>query len=327
MSLRDQPFFSVGATQYVGHHLVRAGRRWGDWARLENEVREGLACVARAEDSGQDVDEGELEAAAAEFRYARDLVTQEEMETWLAAWSLSVEDWTDYLARVLLRQRWQGELPAVVADHPVNQDEIDVVIEAEAVCAGYIADIARKLAGRAAALDRVRTDGWTGQVAEPEGEDAWLDAVDQGFELFRGRIVVPAALENRIAAHRLDWVLVDGVAVTFPTIEAAREAALCVRDDGMAMEDVARAAGTAVETVRRYLEEVEPAQRGDFLAATTGDVLGPLTVDDGFLVLHVRDKVLPSLENPGIRRRAEESVLRTALEHEVTRRVKWHRRV
>ena len=325
MALRDQLFFSAGSTQYVGDDLIRAGRRWGDWARLETELRQGLACVARADDEGPDIVDTELEAAAADFRYARDLVSQEEMEAWLAAWSLSIDDWTDYLARLLLRRQWAAELDAIVTAYPVDADEIDAAIDAEAICGGYIRDLAVKLAGRAAALERARAERWIDAVSE--GEDAWLDAIDRGFKVFRERILTPAALEDRIAAHRLDWVLVEGVAVTFPTVEAAREAALCGRADGMAMEEVAGAAGVPVETVRCYLEEIDPAQRGPFLGATVGDVLGPLPVDDRFLVIQVRDKVLPSLANPGVRRRAEESVLRTALEHEVTRRVKWHRHV
>lgn len=327
MTLDEQPFFSVGATPYRGAHLVLAARRWGDWGRLEKEVRQGLACVARAEDTGEDVEQDELAAAAADFRYARDLVSQDEMEAWLASWSLSVEAWTEYLARVLLRRRWEGELPAVLADYPVEADDVDAVIEAEAVCAGYIADLAGRLAGRAAALHRVRSEGWSSPTTDPDDDNAWLDAVDHGFETFRARVVVPAALEDRLAIHRLDWIRVDGVAVSFPTLEAAREAAMCIRDDGMAVEEVARAAGVPAHDVRRYLEEIEPAERAPFVAATTGDVLGPLKVDDGFLVLQVRDKVLPSLDDPGVRRRAEEGVLRTAVEHEVTRRVKWHRRV
>jgi hypothetical protein len=326
MSLDDHPFFSVNTNQYLGRHLVAAGRRWGEWARLESEVRQGLACVARAEDTGEDVDDGELEAAAAEFRYARDLVTQAEMEAWLAAWSLSVDDWTDYLERVLLRRRLQAELPAIVSEYPVDQEDIEAVVESEAVCAGYIADLAGKLAGRTAALERVRAEGWSAAPVAP-GREAWLDAIDHGFDVFRSRILVPAALQERIAAHRLDWILLDGVAVTFPAIEAAREAALCVRDDGMAMDEVAAAAGVSARAVRHYLEDIDPARRAPFLAATVGDVLGPLPVEDGFLVLQVRDKVLPSLDNPGVRRRVEESVLRTAVEHEVTRRVTWHRRV
>ena len=290
-------------------------------------MRQGLACVARAEDTGEDVDEEEMAAAAADFRYARDLVSQDEMEAWLAAWSLSVEDWTEYLARVLLRRRWESELTTILADYPVEPDEVDAVIEAEAICAGYIADLTSRLAGRAAAFERVRSEGWNPVTIAADDEGAWLDGLEKGFETFRARVVVRSALEDRLATHRLDWILVGGVAVNFDTLEAAREAAMCVRDDGMAMEEVARAAGVPTHDVRRYLEEIDATERASFVAATPGDVLGPLTVDGGFLVLQVRDKVLPSLDNPGVRRRAEESVLRTAVEHEVTRRVKWHRRV
>ena len=131
MALADEPFFSVGAIRYLGAHVVAAGRHWGDWTRLETEVGDGLACVARAEDTGENLDDRELDAAAMDFRYARDLVSQEEMESWLAAWSLSVE--------------------------------------------------------------RVQTEGWRPATAGREDESAWLEAVDQGFHVFRETTLVPTS--------------------------------------------------------------------------------------------------------------------------------------
>lgn len=48
---------------------------------------------------------------------------------------------------------------------------------------------------------------------------------------------------------------------------------------------------------------------------------------DGFVLLVVRDKRMPSPDDAEIRRQAETSLLDRAIEHEVAQRVKWHHRL
>jgi prepilin-type processing-associated H-X9-DG protein len=94
--------------------VVLAGLLWGDWMALEERVRSGLACLARIDDLDEDdadaLDEADVETAAAEFRYARDLVAAADLEAWLERRGLSVEAWLDFIRRGLLIERWTDDL-------------------------------------------------------------------------------------------------------------------------------------------------------------------------------------------------------------------------
>ena len=105
-TLSGQRVFTVGQTSYVWEDVILAGLLWGDWTALEERVRSGLACLARLDDLDDDdddaLDEADVETAAAEFRYARDLVAAADLETWLERRGLSVEAWLDFIRRGLL---------------------------------------------------------------------------------------------------------------------------------------------------------------------------------------------------------------------------------
>ena len=67
-----------------------------------------------------------------------------------------------------------------------------------------------------------------------------------------------------------------------------------------------------------------PSSTPAFSAPTVDDVIGPVPVDEVFTVYQVVAKVMPSIEDPEIVRRAEEGVLARLLAGEVNRRVRWH---
>src|SRR3989304_2034802 len=136
-----------------------ASSRWGAGPRLERQAQEGLACLKLLEANDEECDPDEVDAAADEFRYARDLLTAEETEAWLRRWGLTVDAWMDYIRRSILRQQRAAELPAIVAAHPVSPDEIAQAIHAEGACSGHFARFAQKLAGRAAVHERGREQG------------------------------------------------------------------------------------------------------------------------------------------------------------------------
>jgi hypothetical protein len=325
LALPNEKVFSIGGVTYVAADLVRAARRWGDWAKLEDEVRQGLACATRADETHDDVDDEALEAAAREFRYERDLISGQEMEAWLARWSIDADDWMEYLRRCLLRERWAAVLAPVLAEYPVDPEDVEVALHVEAVCSGFVARIARRLAGRTAAAARARDEGWLAEAPPHDASDRGLEHVDAGFRRFCERVVTPAALTAQVAAHRLEWIRADCRCLVLPTIESAKEAALCVRADGMALDEVARNAGVEVLASRGFLDEYDAALLDALVAARPGELLGPTASGDRFLLVLVRDKVLPAPDDPAVRRRAEERLLDVALAREVHDRVEWHR--
>ncbi len=324
----------------------------GDWSALEEQVRQGLALSHRAEEAGETVSEEELEAAAQEFRYERELIAAEEMEAWLARAGLSVDDWMEYIERALLRA---GGTPDedLSAFAPEN-DEISECILAESVCSGALSRFAETLAGQAA-LGQASAAGGTGQHAEPTPKDmkravvevssvfersgppdlvppgaeriAELARLTLVFEDICRRLATPPAVRRAIEARNLDWVRLDVQDVGFTREAAAQEALLCLREDGDSLEAVAANAHTAPRESRLYLEDVDETARPQLLGAGPGDLVGPLRLGEEFHLLLVRDKALPSERDPEVRRRAEFHLRAAAVEHEIQARVRWVQRI
>jgi hypothetical protein len=122
----------------------------------------------------------------------------------------------------------------------------------------------------------------------------------------------------------MEWIRVDCQAIGFPEEGPAREAALLLREDGLEIEEVAGEADVPIEEVVFYLDQLDPEQHSRFLGATVDDVIGPVAVDEAWNVYLVVAKVMPSVQDPEIVRRAEEGVLSRLLAGEVNRRVRWH---
>ena len=234
--------------------------------------------------------EGDADEAEARFRYERGLVAAEEMEGWLARWQISVGEWRDYLRGSVD----QGERGRWVT----------------AVCSGALDRAAEDFAARAAAAEA---------LGEPD--------LDLAYARFVAEAVTPDALRSILEARKADWIRVDCRTLVLPSGDGAREAALCVRDDGMALAEVAAQAGAELREHSLHLEDAEGDLGKALLSARTGELLGPVPLGDRYALVLVDAKVGPSLDDPEILRRAQEAARRRAIEREVVNRVTWHERV
>jgi len=323
-ALMDQLVFCVGSEEYRWDDVIHAAKLRGDWARLEKELCEGLACVKRMDEAEEEIDADELESAANDFRYERDLVTAEEAEAWLKQWNLEAEDWMDYIHRFLLRRKWADKLAEIVARYRVTKREIDGCLQVEAVCSGYLARFAQALAARASAFDKAREEVWIREAVHSAKGKKRVDRLEAGHRSFCDHVVDSQGLKDQVGWHRLEWIRFDCRYLLFPDEQMAREAALCVRDDGMQLDEVAANAKIGLHNAPIFLEEIDPSVRDRFLSAGKGALVGPLNWDKGFALFVVEDKILPALEDPAIRRRAEESLIQKAIDREIANRVKWH---
>ena len=322
--LFGQVVFSVGSAIFLWEDVVVAAELWGDWARVRVRAREGLACVQRLDDEEDAISDEEIEAAADEFRYARDLVSAQEMEEWLNRWGLTAENWMDWIRGSTLRQKWAGELADLLSERMPDEEEVENFVWTEAVCSGDLDRLAYKLAGQAA-IDRKENpspdagNSLEGDRARTEN----LARLEHSFRRFRERVLTPAAIDRALRMHRTEWTQLDCQWVAFPQEEKAREAALCVREDGRNLGDVAQDAGAELRTERIALEEIEPELRDSFLGVRKGDMVGPVQRGEEFALYRVVDKILPSEKDPADVRRAEETILKLLVDREVNDRVKW----
>jgi hypothetical protein len=339
--------FSIGERSYYWEDVFVAARLWGDWTALQRQVREGIACAKVMLDEDCDLDPAELQSAADEFRYERNLLSREEAETWLKERGLTVEMWSEYILRWALRRKWSADLDDIVVRGVVTDAEIEEAITCEAICSGRLHELANELAGRAAVYERVEEQlgdhdlelapvpvrkGIASELADlglpgfplefwQERVD-FLARVDAAFQSFSGDAGLPD-LGAEVAAHHLDWIVVDYELVPFRDEEAAREAALCVRTDGAKLAEVARRAGSADHRTTVFLEQADTALRSYLLGARDEEVLGPFRWREGFAVLRVIAKKLPSIDDPRIRDRARRSALAGAVKREILDRVRW----
>ena len=112
--------------------------------------------------------------------------------------------------------------------------------------------------------------------------------------------------------------------VSVPDRDTASEIALCVREDGADLAATATTAGLSVVDARWYLDELDERLRDHVVGAEPGELLGPLPIDDAFILISVVAKDLPTEADPELRARAARALLTRTVDREVDNRVTWH---
>jgi hypothetical protein len=314
-SVLERPVFSVADHIYRWQDVLDAGRHWGDLATVERRAAEGVAALDRAGTVGPPLDEAEVEAAEENFRREHKLLAAEEMIAWLARWALSYEDWLAYGRRAVARERLDGGLDESIASYPPDRDRVAGALWPEAVCSGALRVWVWKLAGQLASA-----------AALGISPGSKLADVERASEERLRHSLTQEAAARTLQARRSDWVQIECTVLELRDEGMAREAALCVAEEGMSLPKIAVRAGATVAERTLVVEEAEPDLAQALLGATAGDVVGPVAIGDSFVFAAVRGKRIPSLDDPMVQRRVEEEVRRLAIDAEIGERIRWHER-
>jgi hypothetical protein len=313
--------FIVDGAEFGWDEIVAAAQVWGEWRPFVEKTRQSMACLLLAAETGQLPAGPKTRETATAFRYAHNLISAEETQTWLSKWGLSVEDWMNCLGGQLLRERWANRLNEIAAANPVSDEEVGEVIKNYAVCDDKLIEWARKLAGRAAiASVAAGSSSFDSAGLSPR---ELVERIEAGFAAGRRLAVTPDSIEASIARRRLDWIRFDCRYIWFPEERIAREAALCMAEDGLTLDEVAYDARSIVQRWDFYLDEIEADARPHVLAASAGEWVGPLKIMEGFPLFSILDKQAPATSDPRIRERAEKSIINSLIEKEMNGRVKW----
>ncbi|MEP6731098.1 MAG: hypothetical protein ABJE10_10695 [bacterium] len=341
--LSAKHIFAVDGEKYGWCDIVVAAARNGAWAAAERRARLGAASVEHAAATEDVLAPGALDAAARDFRYARDLITRESMEQWLVKLGLSHNDWTTYLRRDLNRARWPADADALLQRYPISDEQAARLTLIDVMCSGELGEWMQSLGRRAAAassLDSAAPVRRRGEVAPPEllrpalplfgasienlrESTQRVQALDDAFERFRETQVTDAAVRDYVGRRQIDWVQFDCRMMVFPEQDMAAEAALLLREDGEGFTGVYAVAHAEPRVAHFFLDHIAGPARNEFLAAKTGDLVGPVRVGDEYALYLIQEKVLPSPRDPEVRRRAEEGVLENALRQQFDQRVRW----
>ncbi len=314
--------FTIENREFGWDEIVIAAQVWGEWQPFVETTRQSLACLRLANRTGQMPPAAEVRQSANAFRYAHNLISAEDARSWLARWEMTVDEWMNYLRGQSLRDRWDGRLGEIVAANPVNDEEVAEVIKSHAVCADKLGEWAVKLAGRAAMA--ARADRFAAiECSATESPRDMVSRIETEFERQRQQTVTLKMIETKIADHRLEWIRFDCRYVWFSEERIAREAAFCITEDGLTLEEVAYDARGIVQHWNFYLDEIEAPVRPHFLVARQGDWLGPVKLLEGFPLFSIVAKRMPAADDPHIRERAERAIIASFIEQAMNERVKW----
>ena len=309
--------FSIGSELFTWADVVRAAQARGSWQALLASVRAGVVADAHAASADGGPTADEVVAATMKFRYDRNLIAGDDLLKWLAVWGVSVPDWEESLRRALSRDRFSSEPDAPRRSSPADDAAIAAATWPDAVCGGFIERAGRQL-GADAALALASGHAASGRAP------ADFQLMHEAADAARSDALRSEALEREVASHRLEWTGLRGWRLELADEDMAKEAAMCVRTDGSSLADIARACGVGAEEVNVLLTDIEDGLSSQTLAAREGDLIGPLRLGGTWVLMAVERKAPPTLDDPLVRQRARERVIRGAEERAISRCVTWH---
>jgi hypothetical protein len=289
-----------------------------------------------AVESHLDTDEEKVQAMADQFRYENDLISAEETEAWFDARGLTMEDFDSYITR-----RFRDEQMAEhEAPDPVNfafaSSEERELLRVEAMISGQFERVASGLGWRmaasrgvgndenesadAVALERNRFSERTGIAPAAIGE--WLAALGRDAAWFEEqlrmeanyrahceRVLTPEKRSRMLSSLRLPLTLLEVETVEFDQAAAVNEAYLCVHEDGLSMEELAKM-GRYPYTRKEFLvEDLSEYWQRRFLAASEGAALEPLAEDGVFQLCRLLRKQEPRIEDSPVEQRIDRRIL------------------
>ncbi len=259
---------------------------------LDEAIEETLALSAAGE-SGIEIDDDALQESSERFRYDHELISAGETEDWLATRGMTLDDFAGWLYRRMCAEAVLGregeprtpssELPAT-DDFP-EQLHVHLWLSGEMDRLG--AQFRRRIAAEMelAGEKLSRDDAWDRLTDTVLNEDARRRKLE--------------TLRHPLTRLQIDTLVLEPEA-------AAREACLCVRNDGDALADVAAGAGYAIKRDQIWIKD-DVLPQASF--AAEGELVGPIPIANGFKLCQVVRRIEPSLDDAEVAARVDAMLL------------------
>ena len=143
-------------------------------------------------------------------------------------------------------------------------------------------------------------------------DSKWLDemlAIEAAYGKHCDTLLVPEARRRELLALRLPLTSFETEMIEVESLDAAREALFCVREDGMSMEEVATEGGYPYRRADFILEDLPVDAQHRFLSVSAGEVLKPLAHGDGFELCRILKKIEPQPDDPNVKSRIDQRLL------------------
>lgn len=341
--------FASGTDSFTVRDLIDFASFRGKLEPIWNELLRLVACEKKAEELDLELDDSAIDAAAEGFRYEHDLITAEETEQWLEQRGLTLSDFSDYF----VRHYWGGvveeEIEPETVDYLAAPNDLRELLTVELILSGELDRIATRLSWRVAGS---HAEGSSGLDPRPIADEEagfferagieettlsdWLNRLGRDPEWFSKAVTMEAiyrqqcealltrkAQEHEIAALRLPLTRFDLETIELDSYDAAREALLCVRDDGMSMAEVAAEGRYPYRRAEILLEDLPEDLQQKFLSVSSGDILEPIPRGEGFHLCRVISKMEPNLDDAAVRNRAEKRILERHFSDLAAKHIQW----
>ncbi len=345
----DRVVFTSEATPYSVRDVIDAAHFRGELEPHWQKLLVSVEAENRGKAAEAELDQAAVDEAVVALRYQYDLITAEETEAWLEARALNLTEFGDYFARQQWRDTFGNRITAPSLAYVAAGPELRELLTIHLTLVGELDRMATRLAWRVASRPAGDANGSESLDLEPERaafrsraglekgdagpwleglgrDEAWLLEMlmmEAAFAERCARVLTAEAREREVASVRLPLTRFDVELIEFESHDAANEALMCVREDGMSMADVAEEGRYPYRRRELVLEELPDEQQQKFLSLTPGSVLEPTPRDDGFVLSRLLGKHEPKLDDPRIRARVDERILARHFAEITSARVQW----
>jgi hypothetical protein len=349
-ALKDRTVvFSCGNDAYTVRDLIDAAFFRGQVDPIWAEMLRLIAAEKRAAELDLEIDEAALDEASEKFRYEHDLITAEEIERWLEARGLALEEFSDFFARHYWGSVLKGKVEAEEIDYLTAPAELRGLLTAELILSGELDEMAARLGQRVAAgreangedvepgsileerrrfLERagIASTQLTHLLGQLERDHPWLEEMLRMEALSQSKasaLPTPEARAREFRWLRLPLTRFAVEIIELESPDAAREALLCVRNDGLSMAEVANEGRYPYRCTAVLLEDVPEDSQQKFISVTPGSVLDPIPRGDGFQLCRVLEKKEADPDDPAVRERIDQRIIERHFSELCEKHIRW----
>ena len=310
---------------------------------------DAMACRERAEELDLDPDEEALTSMSEEFRYERELLTVEEIEQWLAQRDLTEDDFNEYLLRRYWHKNASEPVKAEAVDYLEASPELQELFRVDLLLSGKFDRLANAASWRLAAWP-------AGSEADPNAESVnderqrffqrtgldegslphalkqlnrtagWLEDCLQMEACYRH--LCDALLTNEARARTLAAMRLPLTRITIQTLilrskDAAQEAVLCLKENRLSPEELAKECGAAWEGQEWFLGDCDGDFQQILLSAAPGEVLAPLPYEERFVVSRIEAKRDPNIADAQVRALIDRRLLEAHFSELTSKHIRW----
>ena len=326
--------------------VIEAAQFRGELRLPWKELLERSACETASDSNPPD--DTLLQRMSEEYRFERDLITAEETESWLAERGLTLDDFGDYLLRHHLNECSGKQTASAMIDYCTASQELRDLLRVELLLGGEFDRMAVRLSWRIAALhcsgheltsdlidperrrflerfglDDARLGEWLARLG---CDQTWLNEMVELESAYRRQcetLCTTQTRERTLSMLRLTLTRLDLETIEVESRETAREAFLCVSEDGISMAEVASEGRYPYHRAEVVLEDLPVASQRQILCAAPGEVLDPMQHGDGFQLVRLVRKIDPDLSNPEVSERVERQILESHFSELAAKWVRW----